>query len=130
MNISLTKHFDDFVQRQVETGRYDNSSEVIRAALRLLEDHDAMTHAKVRGAIDRGLADIKTRIPGPRSVQSVPSFGNSIRGTNRSSMALTNVSALAGESSAIWSQIASRSSLASSVITSCFLRPIACVLHA
>ncbi len=59
MNISLTKHFDEFVQRQVESGRYNNSSEVIRAALRLLEDHDAMTHAKMRAAVDRGLADVK-----------------------------------------------------------------------
>ena len=59
MNISLTKHFEAFVQEQVESGRYNNSSEVIRAALRLLEDYDRMTQAKVQAALDRGLADIE-----------------------------------------------------------------------
>lgn len=60
MNISLTKHFEAFVQQQVESGRYNNSSEVIRAALRLLEDYDRVTQAKVQAAIDRGLADVET----------------------------------------------------------------------
>ena len=59
MNISLTKHFEEFVQRQVESGRYNNSSEVIRAALRLLEDYDRVTRAKVQAAVDRGLADLE-----------------------------------------------------------------------
>lgn len=59
MNVSLTKHFEAFVQQQVESGRYNNSSEVIRAALRLLEDYDRMAQAKMQAAVDRGLADLE-----------------------------------------------------------------------
>ena len=59
MNVSLTKHFEAFVQQQVASGRYNNSSEVIRAALRLLEDYDRMAQARVQAAVDRGLADLE-----------------------------------------------------------------------
>jgi len=36
-NVSLTKHFDQFVERSVTSGRYLNASEVVREGLRLLE---------------------------------------------------------------------------------------------
>lgn len=36
-NITLTEHYDRFVAEQVEAGRYQNASEVLRAGLRLLE---------------------------------------------------------------------------------------------
>jgi antitoxin ParD1/3/4 len=38
MNIYLGEHFDTFIRKQVETGRYANASEVVREALRVLED--------------------------------------------------------------------------------------------
>lgn len=58
MNISLTKHFDDFVKKQVEAGRYSNASEVIRAALRLLEDDSRLRDARIQAAVDQGLAEL------------------------------------------------------------------------
>lgn len=36
-NINLTEHYDQFVEEQVEAGKYQNASEVLRAGLRLLE---------------------------------------------------------------------------------------------
>ena len=39
MNIYLGEHFDEFVRKQVATGRYANASEVVREGLRRLEDH-------------------------------------------------------------------------------------------
>lgn len=36
-NIDLSDHLDRFVAEQVEAGRYENASEVLRAGLRLLE---------------------------------------------------------------------------------------------
>ncbi len=39
-NVALGRHFEEFVQKQLETGRYSNASEVVRAGLRLLEDHE------------------------------------------------------------------------------------------
>lgn len=40
-NVALGKHYEEFVKKQLESGRYSNASEVVRAALRLLEDSDA-----------------------------------------------------------------------------------------
>ncbi len=37
MNIALTKHFEELIARLVASGRYNNSSEVVRACLRILE---------------------------------------------------------------------------------------------
>ena len=36
-SISISDHFDGFISSQIANGRYDTASEVIRAALRLLE---------------------------------------------------------------------------------------------
>jgi antitoxin ParD1/3/4 len=40
MNVSLTPELQQFVQSKVESGRYNSASEVVREALRLLEDHE------------------------------------------------------------------------------------------
>ena len=45
MNVSLTPELDSFVAAKVASGRYNSASEVVREALRLLEEHD-----QVRGA--------------------------------------------------------------------------------
>ena len=40
MNIYLGKHFEEFIRKQVDSGRYANASEVVREALRLYEDNE------------------------------------------------------------------------------------------
>jgi antitoxin ParD1/3/4 len=40
MNVSLTPKLEEFVARKVESGRYTSASEVVREALRLLEESD------------------------------------------------------------------------------------------
>ena len=40
MNVSLTPKLEKFVQTKVENGRYSSASEVVREALRLLEEYD------------------------------------------------------------------------------------------
>ena len=37
MAILLGKHFEDFINDEIKSGRYNSASEVIRSALRLLE---------------------------------------------------------------------------------------------
>src|SRR5258708_4506343 len=41
MNVSLTPELENFVSAKVESGRYNSASEVVREALRLLEEHDS-----------------------------------------------------------------------------------------
>lgn len=52
-SISLGEHFATFVDQQVEEGRYASASEVIRAGLRLLEQHE-MRIERLRAAIIEG----------------------------------------------------------------------------
>ncbi len=44
-SVSLGDHFADFVDQQVDTGRYSSASDVVRAGLRLLEEHEAKVKA-------------------------------------------------------------------------------------
>ena len=40
MNVSVTDELADFVRKKVKSGRYNNASEVVRDALRRMEDAD------------------------------------------------------------------------------------------
>ncbi|PYT24086.1 MAG: type II toxin-antitoxin system ParD family antitoxin [Acidobacteria bacterium] len=56
-NVNLTDELDRFVLKKVESGRYENASEVVRAALRTLEREEQQYEAKLaalRAAIDEG----------------------------------------------------------------------------
>ena len=56
-NVNLTDELDGFVLAKVESGRYENASEVVRAALRTLEREEQQYEAKLAGlrkAIDEG----------------------------------------------------------------------------
>jgi len=56
-NVNLTDELDRFVLKKVGSGRYENASEVVRAALRRLEREDQEHEAKLaalRFAIDEG----------------------------------------------------------------------------
>jgi len=39
-SITLGSHFESFINNQLKTGRFSSTSEVIRAALRLLEEEE------------------------------------------------------------------------------------------
>lgn len=47
MNVSLTPELEQFVQTKVQTGRYNSASEVVREALRLLEEHERASAAQL-----------------------------------------------------------------------------------
>lgn len=56
-NVNLTDEIDRFVLAKVESGRYENASEVVRAALRALEREEQQYEAKLaalRMGIDKG----------------------------------------------------------------------------
>jgi antitoxin ParD1/3/4 len=52
-SISLGDHFATFIDEQVQTGRYGSASDVVRAGLRLLEEHEARVQA-LRAALIEG----------------------------------------------------------------------------
>lgn len=52
-SITLGDHFTGFIDRQLAEGRYGSASEVVRAALRLLEEHEARLEA-LRSALLEG----------------------------------------------------------------------------
>ena len=61
MNVNLTPELEELVHNKVKTGRYNSASEVVREALRLLEDHDKVRVAQLaefRGEMDRRLASL------------------------------------------------------------------------
>ena len=54
-SITLGEHFDGFISTQIDAGRYSNVSEVVRAGLRLLEEHEQKVEA-LRLALEEGAA--------------------------------------------------------------------------
>ena len=68
-NVSLTVELDAFVGQEVVSGRYQNASEVVRAALRLMADHQVRLIPRVRPS---GAARTsKTPVPAEASDQKV-----------------------------------------------------------
>ncbi len=62
-NINLTRQIDAFVEKSVSTGQYQNASEVVRDALRLLQlrkQEDKLKLQRLREAVDVGLADLES----------------------------------------------------------------------
>lgn len=61
LNVSLPPQLEELVRRRVESGRYESASEVVREALRLLDEREQDSHARLavtRKAIAQGLSDV------------------------------------------------------------------------
>lgn len=61
MNVSLTPELDNFVLLKVKSGRYNSASEVVREALRIMQDHEnlkALHVEELRRKIQEGLNDL------------------------------------------------------------------------
>ena len=64
LNVNLTPRLEDMVRQKVAGGLYNNASEVIRDALRMMEERDRLNEAKldalrqdILAGIDSGPAD-------------------------------------------------------------------------
>jgi len=53
-SVSLGPHFAHFIDHQVQGGRYGSTSDVIRAGLRLLEEHETKVKS-LQSALQTGL---------------------------------------------------------------------------
>lgn len=66
-SISLGDQLERFIDRQIESGRYGSASEVVRAGLRLLEEHEQKVDALRQKLLDgEGSGDA-----GPLNMKSV-----------------------------------------------------------
>lgn len=57
-SVALGNHFEEFVKKQLNSGRFNNVSEVVRAGLRLLEDEEKLReirHKELKAAIQEGI---------------------------------------------------------------------------
>jgi antitoxin ParD1/3/4 len=52
-SVPIGDHFADFIERQVQAGRYESSSDVVRAGLRLLEEQELKIE-RLRDALIEG----------------------------------------------------------------------------
>lgn len=58
MNVNLTPQLEEMVRAKVSSGLYTSASEVVREALRLMEEQDRLRQAKLdqlRNAVRKGL---------------------------------------------------------------------------
>lgn len=60
MNVSLTPKLEKYIQKKVDSGRYTSASEVVREALRLLEQEEERERElkEFRAELDRRLASL------------------------------------------------------------------------
>lgn len=88
MNVSLTPELERYIRRKVGTGLYNNASEVIREALRLLVSREGDAGARARQPSPRK-GDVLAQLAGlekalrERGIQSAALFGSVVRGTAR-----------------------------------------------
>ena len=59
-SITLGDHFSSFIEAQIAQGRFSSTSEVVRAGLRLLEEHESKVKA-LRDALIAGEASGEPR---------------------------------------------------------------------
>ena len=60
MNVALSKYYEDFVADLIESGRYGNSSEVVRAGLRALEKAEQQAALNIPDLDNKLLAGVRS----------------------------------------------------------------------
>ncbi|MEY2926273.1 MAG: hypothetical protein RL367_750 [Pseudomonadota bacterium] len=74
-SFTLGNHFESFIKRELNTGRYASASEVVRDGLRLLEDQEALRH----GRLDALRADIEHGASSGPGIPADQAFANARR---------------------------------------------------
>ncbi len=80
MNVSLTSALEEYVRRKVATGLYNNASEVVREALRLMVERETGGHPPPRKSeVMATLKALESELRA-RGVASAAVFGSVVRG--------------------------------------------------
>ncbi len=73
MSKVITPHFEQLIDKCVASGRFNNKSEVIRAGLRLLKEHEATSASASREDLSRviqtALLDTRSLIPASKLIR-------------------------------------------------------------
>ena len=88
MNVSLTSRLEAFVREKVASGYYNNASEVVREALRLMARSDQGLHSAEHGgaSVDTSLDTVIRKLEAikpelrERGVETMSVFGSTARG--------------------------------------------------
>lgn len=78
MNVSLTPQLEGYIKQKVEKGMYNSASEVVREALRLLEERDALQAMKLealRKDIHQGLESLDNGAGKPLDMEAIKAKG-------------------------------------------------------
>jgi len=67
MNISFTEKQEKYIKSQVESGEFQNASEVVRNALRMYQRNDSYLYENLQEAIQKG----RDSEDSPYSVQDI-----------------------------------------------------------
>jgi antitoxin ParD1/3/4 len=81
MNISLPAELEEVVDRRVRTGRYGSASEVVREALRLLEERDRLRDLRfleLQREISAGVAELDRGESTPLDVAKIKAAGRKV----------------------------------------------------
>jgi len=76
MNVSLTPELESLVNKKVQSGRYSSASEVVREALRLLEEQDRLKELRLQQLqreVARGLSDLDSGATSPLDAAAIKS---------------------------------------------------------
>jgi putative addiction module CopG family antidote len=79
MNVSLTPELEKFVRQKVASGLYNNASEVVREALRLLHDRLGKRPAPDKVAVRKALGQLEAGLRA-KGVTALYLFGSVARG--------------------------------------------------
>ena len=91
MNVSLTPELETLITKKVKSGRYTSASEVVREALRLLEEQDKLRELRrdeLRKEIMKGVDDIKAgRYVTLKTPEDIANFSDRIKTEGRKRLA-------------------------------------------
>jgi antitoxin ParD1/3/4 len=69
MNVSLTPQLEELIKRKVASGMYGNASEVVREALRMLEERDR--YQELRAEVGIGFEQIERGDTMPLNMEAI-----------------------------------------------------------
>jgi antitoxin ParD1/3/4 len=84
MNVNLTPHLEEMVREKVNSGMYTSASEVVREALRLMDEQDRLRAAKLEQLRQDIGAGLKSGPPAAWDVNQIKRDGHARRAAKTS----------------------------------------------